>query len=245
MKNDLLFDIGLHIGHDALYYLKKGFRVVGLEAREDLCKAAALTAGDFGHNGRLQIVQRALFERSNETVNFYINDKKDDWGSLYRGAAEQDGSKAEQISVKTITLSELTETYGTPYFIKCDIEGGDAIFVEQLLHLRERPVYVSVEATSSDDIAKLRACGYNSFQIVNQYLNPYTKEPNPPREGSFTGSHFTHAMSGLFGRDLPEDKWKSFDKTVKCLLDWYDLRSRDDALAVGWLDIHATTLPIR
>ena len=37
MQNDLIFDIGLHRGLDAIYYLEKGFRVVGVEASSELC----------------------------------------------------------------------------------------------------------------------------------------------------------------------------------------------------------------
>lgn len=237
----LIFDIGLHTGQDALFYLRKGFRVVGLEAREDLCEIARNTCVDFAESGKLTVVQRALFPRSGETVTFFINDKKDDWGSLFRGAAEQDGSTAREITVPTTTLEELFREFGTPYFIKCDIEGGDALFVEQLLHVPERPTYVSFEATTGEDLAMLRAAGYNRFQVRNQFLNPQTVEPNPAREGLATGMAFSHAMSGLFGRDLPTDRWNNFNDTAKLLLDWYDLRARDPSLAVGWLDIHATT----
>lgn len=243
MHNDLIFDIGVHTGHDALYYLKKGFRVVGLEARADLCEEARRLTIDYAESGKLQLVQRALFHRADESVTFYVNDRKDDWGSLFRDAAEQDGSLAREISVQTITLADLFAEYGTPYYAKCDIEGGDEIFVEQLLRAKERPAYVSVEMTSVDDLAKLRACGYNSFQIVNQYLNPQTKQPNPPREGVLADSYFTHAMSGLFGRDLPFEKWTDFEATLHRTLDWYDLRARDTSLAIGWLDIHATMVP--
>lgn len=242
MDRNLIFDIGVHTGQDALYYLKKGFRVVGLEAREDLCAEARRLTIDYQQTGAIELVQRALFHRNGEAVTFYVNDRKDDWGSLFREAAEQDGSQAREIVVETITLGDLFERYGTPYYIKCDIEGGDSIFVDQLLRSKERPAYVSVEMTSAEDIAKLRACGYNSFQIVNQYLNPQTKQPDPPREGKLADTYFTHAMSGLFGRDLPTDKWADFGTTLHRALDWYDLRARDASLAIGWLDIHATTV---
>jgi len=236
---NLIFDIGLHTGRDANFYLSKGFRVVGVEAREDLCNIARQANKEAVENGRLHIVQRALFERAGETVTFYINDRKDDWGSLYRGAPEQDGSIAREIRVPSITLDELFGRYGIPYYIKCDIEGGDALFAEQLLQSKHRPSYVSIEATSIDDLAKIRAAGYNSFQIVNQYLNPNTVAPNPSREGKYVDTRFTHEMSGLFGRDLPHERWADFRTTIKRLLDWYDLWERDRSLAIGWLDIHS------
>ena len=187
----------------------------------------------------MKIIPAALHEVSGARVKFFVNDAKDDWGSLFRGAAEQDGSEAREIEVTTLTLSDLFAEHGTPYYIKCDIEGADAIFVEQLLHSDRRPSYVSIEATSPDDFAKLRSCGYDSFQIVNQHLNPWIVSPNPAREGIYVETQFTHEMSGPFGRDLPDDAWTDFRTIMKRLLDWYDLRDRDQSLAVGWLDIHA------
>jgi FkbM family methyltransferase len=243
VQHDLIFDIGLHRGFDARFYLRKGFRVVGLEAREDLCKIARENNREFIANGRLSIVARALFDVSDSIVEFYVNDQKDDWGSLFRGAAEADGREASVITVTTITLADLFETYGTPYYIKCDIEAGDSLFIDQLLESDRRPPYVSAEMsdqwTSPDSLAKLRACGYTSFQIVNQQLNPSIVPPDPPREGIHVAQEFTHETSGLFGRELPEDSWLDFKTTMKRLLDWYDLRDRDPSLALGWLDVHA------
>ena len=36
VREDLIFDVGLHKGEDAAYYLRKGFRVVGIDANPDL-----------------------------------------------------------------------------------------------------------------------------------------------------------------------------------------------------------------
>ena len=36
---DLIFDLGMFDGSDTSFYLAKGFRVVALEARADLCAA--------------------------------------------------------------------------------------------------------------------------------------------------------------------------------------------------------------
>ncbi len=34
--DDLIYDVGMHKGEDADYYLKKGFRVIGFEAIPEL-----------------------------------------------------------------------------------------------------------------------------------------------------------------------------------------------------------------
>lgn len=240
MDRNLIFDIGLHKGLDAKFYLRKGYRVVGLEAVPALCRQSAELNREYLANDRFVLMEKALFHRSNATVEFFVNPEKDDWGSLYKEAAEKGLGKATKISVQTISLNDLIAECGVPYYIKCDIEGGDSIFAQQLIELKERPEFVSLEATQADDLAFLRASGYDRFQIVNQYYNPWTKPPKPPKEGNYVDTEFTHEMSGLFGRELPLNGWQNFEYTMKAFLDWYDLRNRQSSLVVGWLDVHAT-----
>jgi len=168
MQTDLVFDIGLHRRLDAKFYLEKGFKVVGVEASSAHCELVRKENPVQIQSGALIVAERALHERSNEIVKFYINPEKDDWGSLDRGAAEKGVGLAREVSVRTISLRDLISTHGVPYYIKCDIEGGDAIFVRGLLSIPARPAPVSIEATGADDIARLLACGYDRFQIVNQ-----------------------------------------------------------------------------
>jgi FkbM family methyltransferase len=242
MEPDLIFDIGLHRGLDAKYYLAKGFRVVGVEASSPLCNLVREENSSQINDGTLTLVERALHERSNEMVSFFVNPEKDDWGSLDRAYAEKGIGHAEEVFVRTISLQELISDYGIPYYIKCDIEGGDAIFVRSLLSMSVRPAFVSIEATSVDDIARLFACGYDRFQVVNQYMHTYLKCPKPAREGRYVDAVFTHETSGTFGRELPSERWEDFNSAIRKVIDWYDLRHRDQNLAIGWLDIHCSTV---
>ena len=240
MNRNLIFDLGLHKGLDARNYLAKGFKVVGLEASPTLCKQVREENPEAIASTQLIIVERALWRRSQEKVIFYVNTEHDDWGSLDRGAAEKGVSSSSPIEVETISLTDLFSAHGNPYYIKCDLEGGDAIFAEQLLDYGYRPPFVSLEATSADDLAMLRACGYEKFQVVNQWMNTFTKAPNPAREGKYVDLIFNHHTSGLFGRELPTDRWVDFSSMMRNFSDWYDLRRRDQNLAIGWLDVHAT-----
>lgn len=242
VQRDLIFDIGMHKGIDSQYYLAKGFRVVGVEAVPALCRHAATVNADDLARGTLVIVERALFHESGQRVKFYCNPEKDDWGSLYRGAAEKAVGQAEEIQVLAITLDEIIDAHGVPYYAKCDIEGGDAIFVSQLATRPVKPHFVSVELTSLEDLAALRIMGYDRFQIVNQWLNPFNPPPNPSLEGRATPDvRFTSEMSGPFGRDLPPVKWTTYDECVQRFVAWNDLRLRDAQLGLGWLDVHVTT----
>src|SRR4051812_27964726 len=96
---DLIFDIGLHKGMDAAFYIKKGFRVVGLEAVPHLCETAKALNQNAILGERLIIVPKALSNAEGQVVEFFVNPDKDDWGSLIRGAAEKGMRNAETISV--------------------------------------------------------------------------------------------------------------------------------------------------
>ena len=236
----LIFDIGLHKGLDSEFYLKKGFNVVGVEASPDLANSCRERYADWINQGKLTVVERALASKAGETSDFYTNPGKDDWGSLYQDQAEKGLGGSHRITVETTTLAELLDSYGTPYFIKCDIEGGDRLFVNQLLTDSRRPKFVSVEATAPQDLAMLFACGYDRFQIVNQWLNPYQIPPEPSREGTYVPTIFTGETSGLFGHELDQFKWIGFDQMIRDFVHWQDLAASNSQLAWGWTDLHAT-----
>jgi hypothetical protein len=65
------------------------------------------------------------------------------------------------------------------------------------------------------------------------------RPPNPPREGSFADVTFNGHMSGLFGRELPVERWLQFDDAAGLFVQFTGLARRDASLAHGWLDLHA------
>lgn len=236
IQDDLIFDLGLHKGYDAEFYLKKGFKVVGLEAVPDLAKQCKTRLEAWGD--RLTIVNKALFDKPGETVSFFTVPNKDDWGSLNRNIAEKGTEQSVEISVDTVDLTWMFNTFGVPRYIKCDMEGGDLIFREQLLRETRRPRFVSVEMNDGDEPEVLRACGYEVGQIVNQWMHHFRRCPEPPREGSFVGAQFNGEMSGPFGRELSPEKWVSLDRLGDIYHRWKSLRDFDQELAPGWVDLH-------
>lgn len=237
----MVFDLGMHRGLDARFYLDKGFSVVALEANPAMCAAARRAFAAEIAGGRLEIVDRALWHTSGATVGFFLNHEKDDWSSTSRAWAEKGGHRAEEIAVSTVTLADLLDRHGTPRYIKCDVEGMDEAFAAQLMADRRRPAFVSVEAVSLDALALLRACGYDRVQVVNQALLPYVEPPRPAREGRYASVQFNGHMSGLFGRELDPGKWLAFQDAAEIFLDFVRLQRRDPLLGHGWLDFHVTT----
>lgn len=241
MQRDLIFDLGMHRGDDARFYLDKGFRVVALEANPHFCAAARTGFAPEIDEGRLAVEEVAFWHRAGDRIPFFLNPVKDDWSSALRPWAEKGGHAVEEIAVPTTTLGDLLDRHGLPYYLKCDIEGMDEAFAEQLLADQRRPAFVSIEAVSLDALALLRASGYDRVQIVNQALHPYLAPPEPPREGRFAAAKFHGHMSGLFGRELPPEGWLTFREAAEAWLGFTRLQERVPGLAVGWLDFHVTT----
>jgi len=236
---DLIFDIGLHHGQDTEFYLRKGFRVVALEARPGFCVAVSARFAAEVKAGQLTVVPAALFPRGGETISFWVNQVKDDWNSVYRDFAAKGGHDVTEITVPTVTLSELFDRHGVPRYLKCDIEGMDEECARQLLVDGRRPDFVSMEASSFDIFAYLRACGYDKAQLVNQAFHWASPPPEPAREGIHAAVQFTGHHSGLFGRELDPARWTDFTEITERWFDFMRQSRRDSLLAHGWLDVHA------
>ena len=60
--------------------------------------------------------------------------------------------------------------------------------------------------------------------------------PDPSTNQVFNGH-----MSGLFGKELPIEGWKSFSEIAESYISFIKLQKRDPLLAHGWLDFHVTS----
>ncbi len=211
MDKNLIFDIGLHRGEDTEFYLKKGFRVIGVEANPALCAEAALRFSQEIQTGQLQIINKAI-AREAGWLKFYVNSRVSVWSTLNPEWAERNrrlGANSTECEVEATTLPALTEEFGMPYYLKIDIEGNDLLAVESLAGGREAPEYLSIES-NKDSFAALRAefsalaaLGYNQFNIVSQPGVKNQCPPIPAREGRYAAHRFEYSASGLFGAELP------------------------------------------
>jgi FkbM family methyltransferase len=242
MDRHLIFDLGLHHGCDTEFYLNKGFKVIALEANPWVIKRARknATLAAAEEDGRLGIVPMALWRKGGEAVSFYVNPAWSDWSSLSKKLAEKGGHESREIRVTTITLADMFEKLDIPYYVKCDIEGADVIFSEQLAAQKEVPAIVSCEEGDPKIIEYLGAAGYDRFQIVNQARHSEIVPPNPAREGSYYKTQFTAHMSGLFGLDLPLDRWISYEEVRELFQLYRELYRRKFPLSDAWFDVHAT-----
>jgi FkbM family methyltransferase len=166
MANDLIYDIGMHNGNDTAFYLACGYRVIAVEADPNLVAMARerfraeLTAG------KLVILNVAIAEHSG-SADFWINSVNAQLNSFNKALATAFGEPCHSIIVQCRRLDDILAEYGTPYYLKIDIEGCDIICCDQLL-LKEKPQYISVEMSQIELILKLRDLKYDRFKLINQ-----------------------------------------------------------------------------
>jgi FkbM family methyltransferase len=227
----LVFDIGMHVGNDTNYYLKKGFKVVAVEANKNLvAKANARFQEDISNND-LTIIDKAISEINSGEIDFYINNTKDDWGTIFPEWNRSLNNDFSKIKVETVSLKDIIDEHGMPYYIKIDIEGADIICLKSLNGYKELPKFISIELPTPNNfknknenpleiITLLSELGYKKFKISDQSINWSKKNMNPPKEGTFVNIKFDGHSSGPFGNEL-EGKFYSLDEISAAFLKNY------------------------
>jgi FkbM family methyltransferase len=174
----LVFDVGLYDGVDTAYYLRRGYRVVAVDADPEAVAAAEVAFRETVRSGRLTLVHGAISSGDAESVTLYVSDHRD-WSSLSPGIAGRSGVAFRELVVPTTSIGDLLERFGTPAYLKIDIEGMDEVALGELGGSTARPPYVSVEAECADDSRQgdeealqkldlLLGLGYARFKLVDQ-----------------------------------------------------------------------------
>lgn len=225
---NLVFDVGLHRGEDAEFYLKKGFRVVAFEANPELVAECEHQFRSCIAQGQLKIIQGAIaepeaFKAGQRKIAFYRNETGSVWGTICPSWAKRN-AKAECpsqiIEVDAVDFSQALREHGIPHYMKVDIEGCDTICLKALEAFRERPDYISIESDKTsfrkirNEIDLFSSLGYKSFQAVEQSGIVSQSPPSTAREGRYTAHSFVIGASGLFGTELP-GRWMSSQEILR------------------------------
>lgn len=206
----IIVDLGMHTGEDTDFYLRKGFKVLGVEAAPHLVQLARERFRDAIESGRLTILPVAVTDFEGE-IDLYLSDE-DLWTSTRPDMADRGhGRVRKKVTVPCTTLDAILEACPTPYFVKIDVEGQDVNCVKALGRLSEMPRFVSFEADLPEPgqteamLAMLEGYGYRKFKLVNQAVHSTLRLPNPPLEGLYAEPRFSKHSSGPFGEEAPGD----------------------------------------
>ena len=225
MKENLVYDVGLHKGEDTDFYLRKGYSVIGIEANPKLIASATTCFQDAIARGRLHLIEGAVaMDSVSDKIVFYANPDNPVWGTIEAKWALRNemmfGSLSEQTEVKRVDISEVYRTHGIPFYLKIDVEGIDRLILEGLKSFQERPQYVSLESEKIDfnqlkaEMDLLKSLGYTKFKAVQQHTIPGTKIRTHTLDGQPFDYVFECHASGPFGNDLP-NRWLTYDETLK------------------------------
>ncbi|MDA3556158.1 FkbM family methyltransferase [Acinetobacter sp. AOR15_HL] len=211
MNLNLIFDIGMHDGTDTDFYLRKGFKVVAIEANNDLCDLAREKFKNQIESDQLVVIN-AIVGSDQDEMTLFKNIKNTQWSTTKKSWLDRNnqmGALSVQENVRCIKLLELIKEYGCPYYIKIDIEGSDYDALLDLKESNELPYFISFELSKFsiwnvvNEFKLINELGYKNFKLIPQHLVHQQKPPYPSLEGCYADPYFNWASSGLFGRELP------------------------------------------
>jgi FkbM family methyltransferase len=172
-RDDLVFDIGAHVGDRIASFRRLGARVVAAEPQPALHRTLRLL---YGRDSRVALVPAAagraigISEMKINPGNPTISTLSDTFIAASRGAAGWQGETwPRSLSVPVTTLDALIAAHGRPAFIKLDVEGFEA---EALAGLSRAVPALSFEFTTiqrSVALACLERCialGYSEFNAA-------------------------------------------------------------------------------
>jgi FkbM family methyltransferase len=142
--NHLVFDVGANRGSKVTAFLGLGARVIAIEPSPDCTRHLLKTYPHAIANGRLHVEEVAVAAQRGELVLTVIDAESGVFSGSpdFLDAARVGRTGTRSVSVRAVTLDDLVAKYGSPNFIKIDIEGMD---VDALRGLTSKPPFLSFE----------------------------------------------------------------------------------------------------
>lgn len=225
----VIYDFGMNDGSDLEYYLKKGNKVVSVEANPELCLQVSEAYRSEIEMGRLTIVNVALSSQDFGETDFYIHKTNDVLSQLPQPAPEAlHEFEVQQIGQRR--ASSLIVENGAPHYVKIDLEHYDHIVLRELFSAGIFPDHISAEFWTIEVFALLVTAGYTAFNLLDgrfvplDYGNAVIATPHGPLPYAFP----PHS-AGPFGVDIATP--------------WWDKEAFSSVLVaegLGWRDIHAS-----
>lgn len=179
MQQDLIFDVGMHIGNDTAYYLSRGYRVVAIEADPSLVAEQKAKHAEHIRSGRLTILNYVIGSEDG-TTRFWICQENRAMSTMDESIMRSSRMHFEPTDLPCRTLSSIFREHGVPFYLKIDIEGSDH-YCLRAIDPTDAPTYVSFEMLQLSDLFLLHSKGYDAFKCIDQdTLMPLNAQDDEP-----------------------------------------------------------------
>jgi FkbM family methyltransferase len=161
-SNHLVYDIGANKGNKVKAFLKMGFEVIAVEPER---KAISTLKWRFGHNKKVTLLENGVSDKESVlTIHIAanrsgLNTVSDKWvESLEKEKSNRWHKKHDfkkKYEIKAITLDQIVQQYGIPYYIKIDVEGHEKTVLKGLKSL---PAFISFETNLPEFLEETIEC---------------------------------------------------------------------------------------
>jgi FkbM family methyltransferase len=222
----IVYDVGANNGDDTEYYLKKGFRVVAIEANPTLANHIRTRFAGALQNRRLEVVNIAVGDGDYKS-RLYVNSRDSKLSTLVKPFHYDE--QWTDIEIDVTRLSTIVKEHGRPAHVKLDIEGADVAVLREMFSAECFPESISAEAHSIEVLCLFVAAGYQNFKIVEGKFVHSRFRTIRTVNGSLLEHNFPEGTcAGPFGNDLPGNRMGS-EEVFRYLCEH----------GLGWKDIHA------
>jgi FkbM family methyltransferase len=231
----VIYDVGSNNGDDIPYYLHKADLVVAIEANPALAEGIRRRFPNAINAGNLVVENIVItVADGDQNVPFYLH-KSRHFLSQFGRPADNILEQFDEIYLPSKSLMKILSTYGSPLYIKIDVEGYDQKLLEELFRNRVFPAYLSAESHSIEVFAQFVANGgYTAFKLVDGASIPVVYNAHPVSGVKGVVEHsFPFHSAGPFGNDIigPWERPETFFYTLA-------------QAGLGWKDIHVSNVDV-
>jgi len=164
-QRDLIFDVGAHLGEKSKFFIEKKIKTILIEPLPNCVK---YLKKKYSRNKYVEIIQKGLGEKSSKKI-LMVNKSMPTTSTIAKHWKKGRFSNLNwnhQIQIEITTLDNLIEQFGSPKYIKIDVEGYE---LNVLKGLSKKSGIISFEATSEfltnaeKCIKYLKEIGYTKF----------------------------------------------------------------------------------
>lgn len=231
----IIYDVGACFGGNLSYFLLKADLVVAVEANPRLCAEIRASYSRAIAEGRLVVLNSVVLSDGKvDRCEFFLHNANALLSTCVPPAQERLCEYASAI-LPAMSIVDIVEKFGEPYYVKLDVEGADAALLRSMFVAGICPDYLSAEAHEIDVFALMVGHQrYRSFKVVEGAtveVNYGTRLVLDEHRGESVRHVFSRHSSGPFGKDI-DGPW----------LNANELMAKLAADGFGWKDIHASAV---